>query len=178
MQIKSLLSRLRCAFGVLSITSTIVLGSQSSQAQVSNYSCGTSDGLPTTIYQSSAEEIPLIRWKTTLGQKWTPDVRCRAVAQRFELFDQDNTLEFLTTGTVNNMPVVCAVATEGEECSNRYNSDRVLFTLPVGRDPNQALEQLLGFASVLENGDPRSYNNGRVYINMSKWMFRNRRIYE
>lgn len=100
------------------------------------------------------------------------------MAQRFELFDQGNTLEFLTTGTVNNMPVVCAVATEGEECSNRYNSDRVLFTLPVGRDPNQALEQLLGFASVLENGDPRSYNNGRVYINMSKWMFRNRRIYE
>lgn len=174
MQIKSLL--LRCAFAVLSIASTIVLGSQSSQAQ--DYYCGTSDGLPTTIYQSSAEEIPLIRWKTTLGQKWTPDVRCRAVAQRFELFDQGNTLEFLTTGTVNNMPVVCAVATEGEECSNRYNSDRVLFTLPVGRDPNQALEQLLGFASVLENGDPRSYNNGRVYINMSKWMFRNRRIYK
>lgn len=149
MQIKSLL--LRCAFGVLSIASTIVLGSHSSQAQ--DYYCGTSDGLPTTMFKSSGAEqgIPLIRWKTTLGQEWTPNVRCKSVAQRFNRFDGDNSLEFLTTGTVNNMPVVCAIFGEGQECSNRYNSDRVLFTLPVGRDPNQALDTLLGFGSVVEN---------------------------
>ena len=149
MQIKSLL--LRCAFAVLSIASTIVLGSQSSQAQ--DYYCGTSDGLPITMFKSSGAEqdIPLIRWKTTLGQEWTPNVRCESVAQRFKCFDGDNSLEFLTTGTVNNMPVVCAVFIEGEECSNRYNSDRVLFTLPVGRDPNQALDTLLGFSLVVEN---------------------------
>ncbi|NEO58310.1 MAG: hypothetical protein F6K54_37850 [Okeania sp. SIO3B5] len=177
MQIRQLL--FRCA-SVLSIASTIVLGAQSSQAQVSsNYSCGTSDGAPTTIYKSPGEEdIPLIRWTTTLGEQWTPKVRCQVVSQRFDRFDRDGTLEFLTTGRVNKMPVVCAVPTEGAECSDQYNSDRVLFTLPEDKDPDLALEQLLGFASVVENGDPRSYYNGRTYINISRWMLRNRRIYK
>ena len=175
MQLKPLL--FRCA-SILSIASTIVIGAQSSEAQFGNYYCGTSDGLPTTIYQSpEGQKNPLIRWKTTLGQKWDPQTRCEEVSQRFIRFDGENTLAFLTTGTVRNMPVVCAVRQQGEICNDQYNSDRVLFTLPVGRNANEALEQLLGFASTIENGDPRSYYNGRTYVNVDKWILRNRRLY-
>jgi hypothetical protein len=177
MQIKSFLSK--CASGLLVAVSATLLGGQPSQAQTgSGYSCGSSDGLPTTIYQSPDDEIPLIRWKTTLGEVWTPQARCEEVARRFERFDREATLEFLTTGTVNKMPVVCAVAREGEECSDSYNSDRVLFTLPVGRNPNEALEQLLGFATAVENADPRTYKNGRTYVNVEKLMRRNLRLYK
>jgi len=176
MQIKSVLSK--CASGVLVAIGAMTVAGQPSQAQTgTGYYCGSSDGLPTTIYQSPDDEIPLIRWKTTLGEVWTPQARCEEVARRFDRFDREATLEFLTTGEINKMPVVCAVAREGEECSDSSNSDRVLFTLPAGRNPNEALEQLLGFATVVENGDPRTYRNGRTYVNVKLLMRRNLRLY-
>ncbi|NEQ40526.1 MAG: tetratricopeptide repeat protein [Okeania sp. SIO3I5] len=139
----------KCVFGVLSIASTIFLGEQSSQAQVSSkFYCGTDNGVPTFFYKIPGEPgIPYINFhgKNT-DNKWNPQTYCEEVVRRLERFDRDGSLESLTTGTVNNMPAVCAVPRQGEECSDQ-NSDRVLFTLSCGGDPNEALDHLLSLVA-------------------------------
>lgn len=125
----------RCSAAVLLALGTAIACHQPSQAQsATRYFCGTSDRVPTTMYQYNTDPpVPLIRWiyNGFIPSGWTPQKRCEDVATRFQRFDRERALEYITTGTVNNLQVVCAVRNEGDICTR----DRVLFTLPPDEIP-------------------------------------------
>lgn len=109
-------------------------------------------GFATIAQRGDRTTPPLIIWNTTLG-KYNPKERCYMVSQRLTKVVGDNGGKLenmqLTTGTVNNQPVICAV-NNGELGCNRHN---VLFTLRPenAKKPNQVVATLKDF-SVLGTG--------------------------
>jgi len=143
--------------------------SSPAQSPVNRYYCGTSDGVPTTMYTDGKASSPLIRW-IFLGFGWTPQERCEEVANRFQHYQNEGTLEFVTTGQMKGYDVVCVARYDGGPCEGR-----LLFTLPPGRDPNQALQEIFNIAGVYENNDPRSFTRDEhLYIDWDKLIYHKR----
>jgi hypothetical protein len=99
---------------------------------------------------------PIILWKSTeFGREFTPWQRCQIVSNRLTKAVADNggrlTNLQLTTGTINNLPVVCYVNGRG-----RCNSENILFTLDSrnAKNPSQVLSRLINFAQ--DGGGPVS----------------------
>ncbi len=97
---------------------------------------------------------PIIIWKSTeFGREFTPWQRCQIVSNRLTKAVADNggrlTNLQLTTGTINNLPVVCYVNGRG-----RCNSENILFTLDSrnAKNPSQVLTRLINFAQ--DGGGP------------------------
>jgi Circadian oscillating protein COP23 len=154
------------AFGAVAAFSN----SSPAQSSVNRYYCGTSDGVPTTMYTDGIASSALIRWVFTGFRDWPPQLRCEEVAQRFQQYQDEGTLEFITTGHMGGYDVVCVASEYGGPCG-----DRVLFTLPPGRDPNQALQKIFNIAGVYENNDPRSLTpDTRLYIDVDKLIYHRR----
>ncbi|HIK31037.1 MAG TPA: hypothetical protein IGS17_03360 [Oscillatoriales cyanobacterium M59_W2019_021] len=85
--------------------------------------------------------VPVIYWNSDYfsDSGYTPETRCQMVSQRFETFRQNGTLNYLTTGKMNNMPVVCVASAVGGGCAE----NGLLFTLKPSSDPNRVLEDLM-----------------------------------
>ncbi|GAB4297618.1 MAG: hypothetical protein Fur0025_35720 [Oscillatoriaceae cyanobacterium] len=156
----------------LAVTALLGLGaaaafSPPSQAQSPQYYCGTSDGAPTTMYSDgTGEPIPLIRWIYDGFGNWSPQRRCEEVSRRFQQYENEGTLEFMTTGRMNGYDVVCVARSQEGGCEGR-----LLFTMPPGRNPKEAVEELLNVAGVHQNNDPRSLVNGRLYIDIDQLIY-------
>lgn len=126
--------------------------------------CGKgSNGLPTTFVNTPNGNLSLIRWKSHFFEPsgYTPDVRCRDVSQRFNRFYNQGILNFVTTGVVNNQPVVCVASTMGGACTE------VLFTLKPGQSATRTIQQLFdvraGAAGPLYESEERIYVDMRPY---------------
>ncbi len=126
--------------------------------------CGRgTNGLPTTFVNTPSGNLPLIRWKSHVFEPsgYTPDVRCRDVSQRFNRFYNQGILNFVTTGVVNNQPVVCVASTMGGACTE------VLFTLKPGQSATRTIQQLFdvraGAAGPLYESEERIYVDMRPY---------------
>lgn len=120
----------------------ITLGKTPAQAQATSFSCGTSEGKLATIARTQrGANVPVIYWNSDYfsDSGYTPEARCQMVSQRFETFRQNGMLEYLTTGNMNNMPVVCVASAVGRECAE----NGLLFTLKPNSDPNRVLEDLM-----------------------------------
>ncbi|MBE9187790.1 hypothetical protein IQ270_24865 [Microcoleus sp. LEGE 07076] len=108
---------------------------------------------------------PMIVWKSTeFGREYTPWQRCQIVSNRLTKAVAQNGGRLsnlqLTTGIVNNLPVVCYVNGRG-----RCNSQNLLFTLDKrnAKNPGEALTRLINFAqdgsgpvTTLRTGAPSS----------------------
>ncbi|MEG5016621.1 MULTISPECIES: COP23 domain-containing protein [unclassified Microcoleus] len=108
---------------------------------------------------------PMILWKSTeFGREYTPWQRCQIVSNRLTKAVAQNGGRLsnlqLTTGIVNNLPVVCYVNGRG-----RCNSQNLLFTLDKrnAKNPGEALTKLINFAqdgsgpvAVFRTGAPSS----------------------
>ena len=112
---------------------------------------GSGRNLATIAKRGSRITDPLILWQTTeFGREFTPSQRCQSVSSRLTQAVANNggslSNLLLTTGTVNNLPVVCFVNGRG-----RCNSGNILFTLDRknARNPGAVLARLVNFA---ENG--------------------------
>jgi Circadian oscillating protein COP23 len=130
----------------------------------SKFYCGQSKGVPTTMATTSRGAVPVIRWLSTLGENYTPEKRCQIVSEKFQTFYNDGTLNYLTTGVVNQLPVICAAQQENGPCSG------VLFTLKPNSDPGQTLQRLLSIRDrapglVLNESAPQLYVNMADFLN-------------
>lgn len=120
----------------------IALTKSPAQAQATSFSCGTSEGkLATIAHTQRGANIPVIYWNSDYfsDSGYTPETRCQLVSQRFETFRQNGTLNYMTTGRINNMPVICVANAVGGQCTQ----DGLLFTLKPTSNPNQVLEDLM-----------------------------------
>ena len=131
--------------------SATLLGSQPSQAQSREFSCGLSHGYPTTMVRIPRGHAPLIVWtdNSRINDTFTPLRRCREVANRFQDFHNKGQLKVIKAGRVNNLPVICGVGNAQESC----NSTNVILTVSKGYNPNQVLSQLLNTRNTV-SGQP------------------------
>jgi hypothetical protein len=80
--------------------------------------CGISNDKPATMVRTSRGNIPLILWSDAdLASGLSPQQRCEKISARFENLNQSGHLKFITTGTVNGIPVLCAVPDRNSYCS-------------------------------------------------------------
>lgn len=108
------------------------------QSGGAKFLCGTSQGSPATVVQTSRGNITVIRWVSNVfGEQYSPEYRCRVVSAKFQQFHKDGQLNYLTTGFANGQTVVCVAKTKGGPCSG------VLFTLKPGSDPLNTLTRLM-----------------------------------
>ena len=91
-----------------------MLSAPSSQAltATTSFVCGKSQGTPATIARTKKGDFPIILWSSEAMSDagFTPQLRCQQVSARFQSFYRNGRLKSLTTGTLNNQPVICATA--------------------------------------------------------------------
>jgi len=133
------------------------------KAGASGFSCSISNGAPATMVETAdGRRVPLIRWTSSTfdGAGWTPARRCQEVSQRFETFRQQGRLNYLTTGRMNSLPVICTAKQTGDAC------DGLLYTLKPGQDPTTSLTRLLDVR--FKARGPLNETQERVYINVNE----------
>lgn len=147
----------------LVLTGTAALAGQGQTRLITNslrdttttFQCVTSGrNFVTIARRGNVTTDPIILWKSTeFGREFTPWQRCQIVSNRLTKAVTDNggrlTNLQLTTGTINNLPVVCYVNGRG-----RCNSENILFTLDSrnAKNPSQVLSRLINFAQ--DGGGP------------------------
>ena len=74
--------------------------------------------VPTTFAWTPEKKIPIVRWQTEdfVGADFTPQKRCAAVSPRFQEAYDNNTINLITNGTINNQPVICTSNEPGGDC--------------------------------------------------------------
>jgi hypothetical protein len=125
--------------------------------------CGQSAGVPATLAKTSRGNVPVILWRSTLGDGvYTPEVRCSKVTERFQEYFTNGTLKFLTTGIMNKQSVVCVAQYKGGPCNG------LLFTLKPGSNPGQTLKNLMAVQT--GSRGPLNESAARVYIDMDEFL--------
>jgi hypothetical protein len=132
---------------------------QPTQPIADRFYCQADDhGVPTTYVSGAyATEKPLIRWVSSYfaDSGYDPMRRCEEVSDRFTRYYREGTLNYITTGIVNRLPVVCVSSQLGGPCNN------VLITLKPGQDATNTVQQLfdvrVGRSGPLEESGSRFY---------------------
>lgn len=151
----------------VAMLAVVTVTADSSQAETgpNKFSCGQSQGVPATVAQTQRGVVPVIRWASNHFDKsgFTPEVRCQMVSERFQTYYTDDRLNFLTTGVMNKMPVICVAQYKGSDCSG------LLFTLKPGRDPAQTLRNLLSVRD-RASGPINESTSSRIYIDINQYL--------
>ncbi|MEM9137924.1 MAG: COP23 domain-containing protein [Cyanobacteria bacterium P01_F01_bin.42] len=128
----------------------------------SRFTCLTKQGVPATVALTQRGPVPVIIWQTTLGGVYTPQVRCDIISKRFQQYYEDGTLNFLTTGRKNRLPIVCVAQYKGGPCS------RDLFTLRPDANPGQTLRRLM--AVRIGSAGPLNESAAREYVDIQQFL--------
>jgi hypothetical protein len=149
------------AIGVLA--AAVAGGTPAAQAKAQGFVCSTLSGVPTTLAtMADGKAVPVIRWNSTVfdGAGWTPERRCQEVSARFDRFNRLGRLTYLTTGRINEQPVICTAPSNGAGC------DGLLYTLKPGQNATETLRNLLEVR--LKVRAPLYETNGRLYVSMEE----------
>lgn len=112
---------------------------QPSHAQDTTFFCGqNTQGIPTTYARTKRGNVPVIRWVSSnfATSGYTPQQRCQEVTRRFQVYKNNGTLNYITTGIMNRQSVVCVSNIKGGGCEG------LLFTLKPGANASRVLQQL------------------------------------
>ncbi len=130
-----------------------------------NFVCENWQGVPTTFAKTADQTIvPVLIWQSDYFSYsgYDPSTRCELVSSRFQYFYNTGQLNYITTGRMNRMPVVCVSYHKGGGCNG------LLFTLKPGVNPTQTLQQLM--AVRVRSTGPLNETTGRVYINFEDYL--------
>lgn len=158
------LFRAIATIAVVGITTTL---SQSAQGQSDPlFICSVNkDNIPTTYANTPDGPKPVMRWVSThFPPPYTPMRRCQEVTERFNQFKNQGILEYVTSGWVNSLPVICA----GQNCSE----DTVLLTLKPDQEPDQALQEILANRAGASGPTVQSSGSGSMTISLQDYLDR------
>jgi|GEM_PF-2029375 len=121
-------------------------------------------GTPTTMFYAPEGSLPVVRWRSHYfaHSGYTPEVRCREVSARFQRFYDAGILNYVTTGIVNRLPVVCVSSELGGPCSG------VLYTLRPGQNASRVLQQLFDISH--GQAGPLYESESRLYLDMNEFL--------
>ena len=123
----------------------------------------------TIAYTKLGRRINLITWKgiTNQGSGYSPEVRCRIVANRFQRFSNAGKLRYVSTGRMNNHPIVC-ISSNGGQCQ----TNGLLLTLDPKDNPEQTLKELFDVGSRADGGDfVRAGKGGKTVIDITQLIY-------
>jgi hypothetical protein len=175
MQIPALTSIL--AFTALTVTVSVNPGlSQEIPKQEISFACrsisypGNTEKVPTTMAfvpdKKSNPYVPIIAWKSNSfpSSEWTPKRRCEQVSKKFQQFYQQGRLDYLTTGKLNGLGVICAA--KPGEC----NKNNILFSVRPGVNPVTVLAELNEIREG-RTSDLTWQNSGEnTYLNLGEYL--------
>jgi hypothetical protein len=106
-----------------------------------SFVCGKSNGIPTTVAKTKKGDVPIVVWSSEGFSKsgFTPQVRCQQVSARFQSLYRSGQLKYITAGTLNNTPVLCATREQTGTCTQQ----NLLYTLKAGADPQLVIKKLM-----------------------------------
>ena len=78
---------------------------------------------------------------------------------RFQQFHATNNLKFITTGRMNNLPVICVANSDGGACAG------LLYTLKPGQNATATLRKVLDIQTKPGSG-PLEETTSRLYVNV------------
>jgi hypothetical protein len=142
-----------------------VAGSTDAKAGARYFSCVTERGVPITMAtMESGKQVPVIRWVSDAftGSGWSPQRRCQEVSERFTSLSNQGLLNYLTTGSLNGMSVICAALNKGDGCT----SNTLLYTLKPEQNPTQTLRNLLVVRTYAVR--PLDETGGRLFIDLNE----------
>ncbi|MBE9187413.1 hypothetical protein IQ270_22850 [Microcoleus sp. LEGE 07076] len=135
--------------------------------------CGVSlDGVPTTFARELTNGgIPkrksVIRWVSDFGDKvgYTPQQRCEEVSNRFQDYNKQGLLDYITTGKEKGFDTICVAKDEehGRPCL-------LLWTLKPGTNPKLVVNQLLSDHQGTGSLEERGSNASEIYIDVKKFL--------
>ena len=173
MKIKFLLAFLSTALLTFSNIATEAEAQSNNSLGDIQFACGQSYNrndrqyMFTTFAWNSQNKKPIVTWtnETFSDAGFDPQKRCETVSPRFQEAYTNQTLKFLTHGTMNGQSVICTSSQVGGDCQT------LLLTLLPENDPLQTLEQLsdvfLGYASSplqQSSDDPVQEVGDRIYV--------------
>ncbi len=133
-----------------------------SSALASKIACMNADGVPATVVQTkTGKQVPIIYWKsqTFSGAGWTPERRCQEVSARFQNYHSSGTLEYITTGRMNGLPVICVAKSDGGACAG------LLYTLKPGQNATATLKKLFDVRTK-PGAAPLEETTARMYLSV------------
>jgi Circadian oscillating protein COP23 len=106
-----------------------------------SFVCGKSNGIPTTVARTKKGDVPIVVWSSEGFSKsgFTPQVRCQQVSARFQSLYRSGQLKYITAGTLNKVPVICATREQTGTCTQQ----NLLYTLKAGADPQLVIKKLM-----------------------------------
>lgn len=159
MKIKQLAT---AVLGALALSSGMAFESNKAQAQgVQFYCVRANNGGFVTVVSNGQVTRSLITWNSQAFSYsgYTPEVRCNTVTARFNnAFQNQNRLR-LSTGTINNLGVICGL--QGRE--RRCNSENTIITLTPGKNAREALNEVVSAAA---GGRPLAQSGS---VTLSDW---------
>lgn len=155
----------------LSLASIFQSNLAEAQGKKNVYQCVTRNGKPTTIVETKRGKIELIVWESKFfgTSGWSPERRCQAVTQRFQQFSDNGTLRLITSGRMNNQPVICVAenkAGQGVTCKG----DGLLMTLQPKDNPQQVMKDLFNISARVSGGGITRGQGDSTIINMSNFL--------
>ena len=135
---------------------------RASSALASSISCMNTEGVPATVAQTkTGKQVPIIYWKSQAfsGSGWTPERRCQEVSARFQNYHSSGTLEYITTGRMNGLPVICVAKTDGGACAG------LLYTLKPGQNATATLKKLFDVRTK-PGAAPLEETTARMYLSV------------
>ena len=131
--------------GLVSVTTlggmTIQVPSSQAVTATTKFVCDTYEGKPATVARTKKGNVPIVVWNSEdFSQSgFTPQVRCKQVSARFQSMYRNGQLKYITAGTLNNLPVICATKQVNSICSKQ----NLLYTLKPNADPQQVIQRLM-----------------------------------
>lgn len=125
-----------------------------------------SDGAFSTVVKTSKLELILINWTKQIGDAWSPSSRCNEVTERFKMFHNENSLDYLTTGRMNGQNVICVASSDGD-CNRNLDENGLLFTITTDKMPGEVLLNLLDLGLAKDVPPINESTGDRVYIDIN-----------
>lgn len=152
--------------GAIAFTTSATI-TQPGYAQNATYYCGTSRGAPATFARTTRGDIPIIRWVSTdLPPPLTAQQRCEEVSRRFQVYHDNGTLKYITTGQMDGQPAICVANRQGGDCTG------LLFTLKPGSNPKRTLLRLLDRRGLAGGNTLNETGTRRIYVDVTDYLER------
>lgn len=143
--------------------SIVAAPAQAAEPLASGISCMAANEVPATVVTTkSGKQVPIIYWKSDAfsGSGWTPTRRCQEVSARFQDYHQSGMLNFITTGRMNGLPVICVAKSNGGGCAG------LLYTLKPGQNATATLKKVLDIQTK-PGAAPLEETTARLYVNFN-----------
>lgn len=137
---KSVLAQISVVFVIILSLADNISQPSYAQPKIVTFICvRNSDDVPITIARTLDGDVPLIHWTSEYFSEsaYNPERLCEQVATKLQVAYDNNTLRYITTGTINGLPVACIARSKNGLCSG------LLFAFQPGSNPNVILSQLI-----------------------------------